>query len=330
MIQKKFKQLIMLTLLIGGSSCSVQQEIATDSVGKVQTTIEKKSIFEALKENEHLPIQDQIAVYHELKKDHLDEYNFEDEQELNRYGYFLMNEEKLNDAIEIFKLLVSEFPESSNANDSLGEAYMKDGNDALAIFNYEKSVELNPKNYHGVDQLTILKGQEILVTDWGKEFFHFPLHFAPDIPYEGVEEVVFPRDWIKPDSADFWSYVFVWELDNKKNISKNELERVFKLYFDGLMEVVNDDKDIEMIETSASFFKNEYPSDNADFMGNLTIFDAFATKKPLDLNAKVFSKYCEKRKKLILLFHFSPKDYSHWIWSKLSGAVLLRKPLCLE
>ncbi|MEM8736188.1 MAG: serine hydrolase domain-containing protein, partial [Planctomycetota bacterium] len=45
------------------------------------------------------------------------------EQEMNRAGYLLMEEDRLNVAIELFKLNVLRFPESWNAFDSLGEAY---------------------------------------------------------------------------------------------------------------------------------------------------------------------------------------------------------------
>ena len=71
-------------------------------------------------------------------------YNFEDEGELNKYGYWLLQGEKVKEAIEIFKLLVAEFPTASNPYDSLGEVYLKNGNEALAPENYEKSEELFP------------------------------------------------------------------------------------------------------------------------------------------------------------------------------------------
>ncbi|MFK7784578.1 MAG: tetratricopeptide repeat protein [Crocinitomicaceae bacterium] len=330
---KQFTQSIILILSFVLFSCGSSKEVVptnNESIAKVEDSIDKKSLYDKMMENNDLPVEERIALYHQLKKEAPEEYNFESDRELNQYGYFLMSDGRVKEAIEIFKVLVAEFPESSNPYDSLGEAYLTDGNEELALVNYEKSVELNPENYHGMDQITILKGLEILVTDWGKEFFHFPLHFAPEIPFEGVEEVVFPKNWIKPDSADFWSYAFVWELDNKKKISTGELERSFRSYFDGLMKGVNDDENAEMIQTSANFWKNEDPSDNADLMGKLTIFDAFATNKPLDLNAKMFSRYCKEREKLILLFHFSPQDYSHSIWAKLSGSVLIRETICEE
>jgi tetratricopeptide (TPR) repeat protein len=68
------------------------------------------------------------------------------EEYLNAAGYALLSYNKLNEAIELFKYTVEEFPQSANAYDSLGEAYMTAGNKELAIQNYKKSLELNPAN----------------------------------------------------------------------------------------------------------------------------------------------------------------------------------------
>jgi cytochrome c-type biogenesis protein CcmH/NrfG len=38
------------------------------------------------------------------------------------------------------------YPEAFNTHDSLGEAYMVDGQHELAVAAYEKSLELNPDN----------------------------------------------------------------------------------------------------------------------------------------------------------------------------------------
>jgi len=69
----------------------------------------------------------------------------------------LLQVDKVKESIEIFKLNVEEYPESGNVYDSLGEAYMIDGNNELAIKNYEKSVELDPDNLHGIKILEKLK-----------------------------------------------------------------------------------------------------------------------------------------------------------------------------
>jgi tetratricopeptide (TPR) repeat protein len=75
------------------------------------------------------------------------------EQEINELGYELLRGDKTDDAIEIFKLNVSEHPKSWNVYDSLGEAYLEKGQKELAIENYRKSLELNPGNENGKDKL---------------------------------------------------------------------------------------------------------------------------------------------------------------------------------
>lgn len=68
------------------------------------------------------------------------------EDELNSVGYILLNADKVTEAIEVFKLNVEAFPKSGNVYDSLGEAYLVDGNEKLAIENYRKSLEIDPTN----------------------------------------------------------------------------------------------------------------------------------------------------------------------------------------
>ena len=57
----------------------------------------------------------------------------------------------------MFKINVRLYLNSWNAYDSLGEAYMEAGQKDLAIKNYEKSVELNPKNTAGLQALKKLR-----------------------------------------------------------------------------------------------------------------------------------------------------------------------------
>jgi len=86
-----------------------------------------------------------ISQYRDLKSRQAKVYDF-GEPELNSLGYQLLQERKLKEAIEIFKLNVEAYPQGSNTYDSLGEAYMVNGDTELAIQNYRKSLELNPKN----------------------------------------------------------------------------------------------------------------------------------------------------------------------------------------
>lgn len=96
--------------------------------------------------------------YRELSAARPANYNF-DEDELNSLGYQLLRANKFEAAIRIFQLNIEAYPKSSNVYDSLGEAYMDAGNKPLAIANYEKSLELNPKNTNGAKILEKLKAQ---------------------------------------------------------------------------------------------------------------------------------------------------------------------------
>ena len=75
------------------------------------------------------------------------------EQSINALGYQLLNQKMLPQAIQIFLLNVGLFPQSSNAYDSLAEAYMDNGDKELAIQNYQKSLDLDPKNKNAVEML---------------------------------------------------------------------------------------------------------------------------------------------------------------------------------
>jgi len=71
--------------------------------------------------------------------------------------YHLLSAKRVKDAIEVFKLNVADYPQSANVYDSLGEAYKVNGDRELAIKNYERSVELDPKNTNGIEALKKLR-----------------------------------------------------------------------------------------------------------------------------------------------------------------------------
>ncbi|MEK6407730.1 MAG: serine hydrolase [Acidobacteriota bacterium] len=79
------------------------------------------------------------------------------EARLNDLGYSLLREKKLVEAIAVLKVNAELYPQSSNAYDSLGEAYMENGDKALAKVNYKKSLELNPGNKNAVGMLEKLQ-----------------------------------------------------------------------------------------------------------------------------------------------------------------------------
>jgi CubicO group peptidase (beta-lactamase class C family) len=76
------------------------------------------------------------------------------ESELNTLGYQLLyGDKRASEAVAIFKLNAAEHPGSSNAFDSLGEAYQKEGDKDLAIKSYQNAVRLDPTNGHAAGML---------------------------------------------------------------------------------------------------------------------------------------------------------------------------------
>ena len=86
-----------------------------------------------------------LKKFNEIKSD-TDSKLIISESSFNLLGYKFLNEGKNEEALEIFKLNVKEYPESFNAHGSLAEAYMKCENKEEAIKNYQKSLELNAEN----------------------------------------------------------------------------------------------------------------------------------------------------------------------------------------
>ncbi len=99
-----------------------------------------------------------IEAYRAIKKEKPDNASIS-ENRLNNLGYVLMRQKKLSEALAIFKLNVEFYPNAWNTYDSLGEAYMTNGDKDLAIANYKKSLELNPQNSNGREMLKKLEGK---------------------------------------------------------------------------------------------------------------------------------------------------------------------------
>ncbi len=114
---------------------------------RMGTTIKEQGLNTALEE------------YADLRERHIEDYDFS-ELEFNALGYELINRDRVNDAIEIFKLNVAAFPESANTYDSLGEAYWISGDRAQALTNYRKALELDPGNTHTTEMIKKIEAEE--------------------------------------------------------------------------------------------------------------------------------------------------------------------------
>jgi hypothetical protein len=78
------------------------------------------------------------------------------ERVINAYGYRVLRERRVKEAIEVFRANTEAFPDQYNTWDSLAEAYMEDGQNDLAIRYYRKVLELRPGDENATRMLTQL------------------------------------------------------------------------------------------------------------------------------------------------------------------------------
>ncbi len=161
---------------------------------------------------------------------------------------------------------------------------------------------------------------------WSKEIIKFPIGFAPSINYEGYEDVRFSPGWSDVNSQGFWSYMFAWHIKGNQAQTINSLEAHLKVYFDGLMNAVNKDKDLDVPKTTAVFTKAEVNS-NANFMGKVEMYDAFHTKAKMTLNVSVKNNYCKEKDISIIVFKLSPKPFEDALWKTFDSAKI-KKGIC--
>ena len=149
--------IVLIHCMFSACGRNTSNTTSVNHLQEIDIQNKKKSIVEKLKENNHLPVNERIALYYQLKKDHFELYDFGNETELTLYGYNFLWENNLVDALAVFELIVAEFPSSANAYDSLGEAYLQAKDSSKSLENYQKSFRMNPDNFYAEDVIRQIK-----------------------------------------------------------------------------------------------------------------------------------------------------------------------------
>ncbi|MBG0858788.1 MAG: lasso peptide biosynthesis protein [Bacteroidales bacterium] len=97
-----------------------------------------------------------LKKYDEIKKSG-NKYYFFSEQMLHQLGHGLLKEDRIDDAIKVFKKNVHEYPGSFMVTDALAETYMKKGENKPAIKYFKIAVKLNPDYDYGKKMIEELK-----------------------------------------------------------------------------------------------------------------------------------------------------------------------------
>ena len=93
------------------------------------------------------------------------------ENVFNSIGYSLLFEKKHQNAINVFALGTTLFPEAVNLMDSLGEAYLEYGDTTNAIKYYDQALKINPNYSNAKHMLNLLMNREVkddVFQEWTK------------------------------------------------------------------------------------------------------------------------------------------------------------------
>ncbi len=80
------------------------------------------------------------------------EYNIDDPADLNIMGYYLMNRDRIDEALAIFKFNLQLYPHVANCYDSLAECFMNRNDNEQAIKYYQLAYEKIPSDTTATDE----------------------------------------------------------------------------------------------------------------------------------------------------------------------------------
>ena len=124
-------------------------------------------------------VQTAIKQYRDLKASGSTDYDFSQGQ-LPSAAFQLLRSNRAKDAIELFKLNIEMFPDAAKPYEHLAEGYVAVGEKELAIKNYKRSLELDPKNTSAADALKRVENPGTNVDAKGFDRFVGRYEVAPD------------------------------------------------------------------------------------------------------------------------------------------------------
>lgn len=156
---------------------------------------------------------------------------------------------------------------------------------------------------------------------WRGETITFPLEFAPELAYEGLEELRFSPGMFDPEAEDFWSYGFIWWVPLTTTLDAETLGKDLEAYFRGLSKAVSASRGHDPGELELRADLKAQPSEDGSerFGGTVLGYDAFATQAPVTLNVQIVTRRCEAEEHLVVFFELSPQPESHAVWQTLKG-----------
>ncbi len=184
---------------------------------------------------------------------------------------------------------------------------------SLTLYGQDTKTPFDGHNWEAPYHLPIPK-------DWTIERFLIPISFAPQIRYQGVEDIRFTPGWGKVNSDGYWTYAFLWYLDGSPKTDAKIIAGNLKAYYTGLIRSNTDSTRAaseKWMPVTTAFKK--VPADKGDigtYTGTINMRD-FIQRNAIKLYCKVHIRACTDEQKTVLFYELSPKPFAHPNWKGL-------------
>jgi len=155
--------------------------------------------------------------------------------------------------------------------------------------------------------------------------YTFPLPWASILSYQGFEDVGFSPGFDDPDSAEYHSYFFLWELKRQSSLSRENLQNDLTVYYRGLSEQRGHNReftpDLSQIHVSlkpiAVAGQSIEGNSHQGFEGTFTVYDRRG--RVIELNLEAIAIRCNGNGDMTVLFFVSRERRPADFWAQLDA-----------
>jgi hypothetical protein len=161
---------------------------------------------------------------------------------------------------------------------------------------------------------------------WGKETIQLPPDFASDMTWQGTEELRFAPNFMKADSATFFSYALLFWLPDSCKVDTATLETELLVYYQGLAKAVSVGKEQVIDVTTFTMTVQESATkpnrraggeDVIALDGELKWIEPFTTGKSQILHMEIHVWHASKHRNRCVFICASPQPQTAAVWKSL-------------
>ncbi len=161
-------------------------------------------------------------------------------------------------------------------------------------------------------------------TSWKGETISLPPSFAPDLKLKGTEVIRFAPGMFDAKSDSFFSYVFVFQIEPKQELTQKVLRQEMLVYYRGLAVAVLKNRKVDVDAKSFTLKLKEAkvtavarPAGAKMYNGDLKWLEPFVTRKPQTLHLELTVWQSAKSKHNYVFVCASPKKTTEAIWKEM-------------